>query len=224
MSACRAMLSCTAVFVASLASGSDDALEPTGADTAAGENSTSPSRLSRGPRLHPQLSERAASRVDSAIPVAHQRLRDHRSCRALFANLGADGVAMPDATSYYPASVKEERRYCRGSSYAPTRVGSPAVRLCRSFGRLSDQQAAIILIATVGRLSSSPHAQLDAAAIDNILDVAGGRALHALSLEGEELWRRELDSDVAASVTVEDEVLYVHPSTGLHAFGVLRKQ
>ena len=34
----------------------------------------------------------------------------------------------------------------RGNRVALARVGSPAVRLCRSFARLSDQRAAIILI------------------------------------------------------------------------------
>jgi len=105
-----------------------------------------PDAASQGPLLHPLLSERVVSRLGSAISVAQEHLRDHPSCQALFASLGADGVAKLNSTAYYPAGVKEERKYCRGNRVALARVGSPAVRLCRSFARLSDQRAAIILI------------------------------------------------------------------------------
>ena len=151
-----ATLVCTAVFVASLVSGSDDGLGSTDAGTTTAASSTSEGTTAaavvtadaaaRGPLLHPGLSDRVASRLGSAIPVAQQHLRDNPPCQALFASLGADGVAKLDSSSYYPAGVKEERKYCRGSRVALARVGSPAVRLCRSFGRLSDQRAAIILI------------------------------------------------------------------------------
>jgi hypothetical protein len=96
--------------------------------------------------LHPRLSERVTARLNEAIPIALEHLRDHPSCRALFARLGADGVAKLNSTSYYPAGARQERKYCRGGSFAITTVGGSAVVLCRSFARLSDQRAAIILI------------------------------------------------------------------------------
>ena len=157
MSARRgATLVCAAVAVASLVSGSDDGLGSRAAETTTIVNNTAEGTsvaaaittdaVAPGPLLHPRLSERVASRIVSAILVAQEQLRNNPSCQGLFASLGADGVAKLNSTSYYPADVKEERKYCRGSRVALARVGSPAVRLCRSFARLSDQRAAIILI------------------------------------------------------------------------------
>jgi hypothetical protein len=40
---------------------------------------------------------------------------------------------------------------------------------------------------------------------ENGIYVAGGNTLFALSLDGEELWRRELAGDIAASITVGEE-------------------
>jgi len=51
-----------------------------------------------------------------------------------------------NSTSYYPAGASQERKHCRRGSLAMTRVGKSAVALCRSFARLSDHEAAIILI------------------------------------------------------------------------------
>lgn len=51
--------------------------------------------------------------------------------------------------------------------------------------------------------------------------VAGGKTLHALTLDGELLWERELAGEIAASVTLEEGVLYVHSSAGLHALDEL---
>ncbi len=53
--------------------------------------------------------------------------------------------------------------------------------------------------------------------VDETIYIAGGKTLHALSLDGEELWRRDLPGPVAARVRVEQAVIYVHSSAGLHA-------
>jgi len=75
-----------------------------------------------------------------------ERLRDYASCRALFGRLGSDGAVKLNGASYYPASPEQERKYCGRGVSAVTTVGGSAVFLCRSFARLSGQQAAIILI------------------------------------------------------------------------------
>ena len=100
----------------------------------------------RGPFLHPSLSERIQVRLSEGIPVALGRLQDHRSCRALFERLGADGATTLLATSYYLASARQESRYCRRSAYAFTEVGGSAVVVCRRFAHLSGGEAAIILL------------------------------------------------------------------------------
>ena len=51
--------------------------------------------------------------------------------------------------------------------------------------------------------------------------VAGGKTLHALTLDGESLWQREVEGEIAAGVTLEEGVLYVHSSVGLHALDEL---
>ena len=111
MSACPcATLACTAVLIAPLVSGANNAVDSREAGRKRAETSTSRGSSSeskvdaaamvteaaaRGPLLHPWLSERVASRVDSAIPVAQEHLRDNPSCQALFTRLGADGVGSP---------------------------------------------------------------------------------------------------------------------------------
>ncbi len=100
----------------------------------------------QGPVLHPGLSPGIASRLDTAIPVALQHLRDNPSCRALVASFGVDGEAKLNSSSYYPAGARHRRRHCRRGSLAVTTVGSSAVGLCPRFARLSDKRAAIILI------------------------------------------------------------------------------
>ena len=163
MSGCRcATFVCTAVLVAPAFSGthSDPGAEENGA-TAVGASPSGSSSASestsraaatgndaaaRGPFRHPRLPERVQGRLSEGIPVALERLRDHRSCRALFERLGADGATKLRGTSYYPASAQQESRYCRRSAYAFTEVGGSAVVMCRRFGRLSAGEAAIILI------------------------------------------------------------------------------
>jgi hypothetical protein len=162
MSACRCRrYVCTAVLVASVASGSDGDLswgEPWGRseETRAKKSTRSESKARvstimtdaapRWPTVHRRLSGNVTTALSTAIPIAQEQLRDSLSCRALFASLGADGLARLNATSYYPASAKQERKYCRGNNFAITTVGGSDVVLCRGFARLSGRQAAIILI------------------------------------------------------------------------------
>lgn len=127
MSARRhATLVCTALLVGSLVSGSD------------GDPGV--------PIPYARLSEPVKARLQEAIPVASKHLREHRSCRAMFERLGADGVAKLTGVSYVPAGRGQERKYCRRDCYAVTTVGGSAVAVCRRFARLPAQQAAIILV------------------------------------------------------------------------------
>ena len=162
MSAYRcAMFVCTGVFVASAVSTSDidfrsrepratmvetSASEGTSLESTSSATAAMTAAVSRGPILHPRLSETITTRLNEAIPVALEHLRDYPSCQALFARLGADGVVKLNNTSYYPAGARQESKYCRGGSLAITTVGGSAVVLCRSFARLSAQEAAIILL------------------------------------------------------------------------------
>jgi hypothetical protein len=75
-----------------------------------------------------------------------ERVRTYPSCQALFDRFDADGLEKLNATSYYPAGRKQERKYCRGGTHAVTEVGGSAVVVCKSFGRLSTHDAATLLI------------------------------------------------------------------------------
>jgi hypothetical protein len=144
MSPCRcSRFVCAPVFLATVVSASDPGpAEPGGTRI----ESNGLGITTRGPILHPRLPESVTAKVNDAIPVARKRLRDHRSCRELFARLGADGAAKLATTSYYPASGKQEKTACRPGVFALTTVGGSAVVLCRGFARLSVREAAIILI------------------------------------------------------------------------------
>jgi hypothetical protein len=66
-------------------------------------------------------------------------------CRALFAELGTDGVRMLSTTLYYRAELKMEKRVC-DRAYGYTLVGGAPTWLCRQFSRLSDRRAAVVLL------------------------------------------------------------------------------
>jgi len=71
-----------------------------------------------------------------------------------------------DRASYHPASGAHEGRYCRGNGYAVTVVGRSAVGLCRKFRRLSDQEAAIILLHEALHFAGQTEYPADPAAPD----------------------------------------------------------
>jgi hypothetical protein len=122
----------------------------------------------RGPMLHPRLPGRVTAVLNVALPLAREQLRSHPSCRALFDHFGADGVAKLDDTSYYPAGRQQESRYCHGSSHAVTEVGGSAVVLCRSFGGLSAEEAAILLIHEALHFAGQSEYPIDPGAPDSI--------------------------------------------------------
>jgi hypothetical protein len=121
-------------------------LEGTSLESTSSAAAVTTAAVARGPTLHPRLSERVAARLHGAISVAQKKLLDYPSCQALFARFGTHGIAKLNGTSYYPASAGQERKYCRGGNLAITTIGGSAVVICRSFARLCDEEAAIIVI------------------------------------------------------------------------------
>ncbi len=47
--------------------------------------------------------------------------------------------------------------------------------------------------------------------------IAGGSSVHALGLDGKEIWTKDIEGQIAARISVEGDVIYVHSSSGLHA-------
>jgi hypothetical protein len=129
---------------------------------------TTTDAAARRPALAPRLPDHVAATFNEALAVALDRLQTHASCQALFARLGADGAAKVTGASYYPASTEQERRYCRPGVFAVTTVGGAAVVLCRRFGHLSGQRAAIILIHEALHLAGLAEDRVDAKAPDSL--------------------------------------------------------
>jgi len=154
----RATLVCLGIGATSVGSGSTAEPAPAGPGPA--------TVATRGVERSPRLSERLREKLDEALPIAREQLREHSSCRALFARLGADGAAMLQTPAYYPASAEQEGRYCRRGASAVTSVGGSVVVLCRSFGRLSRDHAAIILLHEALHLAGQTESPLEPKAPD----------------------------------------------------------
>lgn len=97
------------------------------------------------PWISPTVASAVRSRLEASYLIATQRLRESAECRALFSDLGVDGIEALASTMYYPASVQHERQVC-GGAYGYTVVGWVPTYLCRSFVRLSERRGAMVLI------------------------------------------------------------------------------
>ena len=123
---------------------------------------------SPAPTLDSGLSDAVRIAVERSLPLAHQRIVRHRACGRLFARLGAEGTATMAAASYHPATPEQRRRYCRGTTYALTRVGDTRVDLCPGFGRLGRAEGALILIHEALHSAGQTEAPADPAAPDSV--------------------------------------------------------
>jgi hypothetical protein len=101
---------------------------------------------SAGPRVSGALHEQTNLKLGAAHLLAVSRLRELPGCRALFEQLGADGLEKLANSIYYTTTPRQEEGACRQGAVALTMVGSPQTRLCRAFGQLGGGWAAMILI------------------------------------------------------------------------------
>jgi len=106
-------------------------------------SAAAPARSS--PWISSKMPAPVRSRIEASFQVAIQRLVEVPECRALFADLRAEGREILFSTLYYPASVAHEKRLC-GGAWGYTTVGSAPTFLCRKFSRISDRRGALILI------------------------------------------------------------------------------
>jgi hypothetical protein len=86
--------------------------------------------------------------LESAFRVAAERLHSRGTCRALFSELGTDGLARLRDTRYQAAAEVGAERVCRrGTGVAAfTAVGSPRTIVCPGFDSLTVKQAAVIIL------------------------------------------------------------------------------
>ena len=99
------------------------------------------------PWVHTRMNEGLRSSVEVAYEIATQRVQEVESCNDLFAELGADSMETLASALYWPVkSYRDATKLCGGRTLAFTVVGSPMTFICADFDRLSDQDAAKIII------------------------------------------------------------------------------
>lgn len=81
-----------------------------------------------------------------AYALAVERLRTVKTCRDLFVELGADGLALLGRTVYSPPRGEREERLCERGVPAFTVLRSARTRVCIGLGSLARSDAATILI------------------------------------------------------------------------------
>ncbi|MEM7587770.1 MAG: hypothetical protein AAF560_30560 [Acidobacteriota bacterium] len=106
------------------------------------------------------VSDTLERKLEAAFELAYERVQDSPTCRALFSELGHDATEMLRRSRYVPANIMQEQRVCR-RAVAFTGVGSPAVRLCRGFGRLALERAAMVVIHEALHTAGLPEWPLD---------------------------------------------------------------
>jgi hypothetical protein len=90
------------------------------------------------------LPKRVARKLRVSYEVALVRLEKVETCRALFSDLGADGLEMLNRSVYAPAFDREGG--CERGSPAYTFIGSRVTRLCPVFADLPRSKAAVALL------------------------------------------------------------------------------
>jgi hypothetical protein len=98
------------------------------------------------PTMSTKLASKNRQKISGAFDVALNRVREVDSCRDLFADLGSNGMDTLSTLVFIPIGRAEARgEACRGVSAYTLHGGGP-VWVCREFSRLSDAQAAMVII------------------------------------------------------------------------------
>ena len=98
------------------------------------------------PTISTKVSVKNRQKISGAFELALERVHEVPECRELFAKLDAEGTATLGRVIFLPIGRAQARGdVCRGVS-AYTMLGGGPVRVCRDFSRLSDSQAAMVII------------------------------------------------------------------------------
>ena len=120
--------------------------DPVAAASASAPSRTAAMHASPSPRTAGALPMETRFFLRDAFRVAVSRLEEVPACRALFAELGADGTALLAAAVFRPPRSADERAICQGAA-AFTRVGGSETALCpRLFRALPRKRAAAVLL------------------------------------------------------------------------------
>jgi hypothetical protein len=98
------------------------------------------------PVISTKVSAKNRQKISGAFELALEKVREVPECGELFKELGSDWMEPMSRLIFLPVGRAQGRGdVCRGSS-AYTMVGGGPVRVCREFSRLSDTQAAMVII------------------------------------------------------------------------------
>jgi hypothetical protein len=99
------------------------------------------------PRIDVRMSDNNRERLVSSFQIAVDRVQEVPECGEMFARLGADGTDTITKIFFTPIGKREAKANICNGSVAYTFVGSgPTTWLCRDFSRLTDKNAAKIII------------------------------------------------------------------------------
>ncbi len=98
------------------------------------------------PRIRDLMPDPVAVNLRRAFIQAERRLVEVDACSELYSELGASGLVKLRQTFYLPATSRQESQVCASGALAFTQVGSPLTRLCRRFGHVDVDRAALALL------------------------------------------------------------------------------
>jgi len=98
------------------------------------------------PNLRSGLSPAVQGKLLEAFGLAARRVARSRTCGGLFAPFDGSGIDSLQRTFYYPAPPEVVRARCVKGAAAATVPGSTVTWLCPSFGSLTTQRAALVLV------------------------------------------------------------------------------
>lgn len=98
------------------------------------------------PVISTKVPAKNRQKISDAFELALERVQEVPECGELFTELGSDGMESLGRVIFLPIGRAQARgNVCHGIS-AYTMVGGGPVRVCREFSRLSDTQAAMVII------------------------------------------------------------------------------
>jgi hypothetical protein len=98
------------------------------------------------PKINASMSTKNRDQLVVGFQVALDKLREVPECSELFSELGADGIDTLGKVYFFPIGYHEAKADVCHGTVAYTMVGGGPTWVCRDFWRLSDDQAAMIII------------------------------------------------------------------------------
>ncbi len=110
------------------------------------------------PTVNGTLTSSVTDKLAESYPYAIEKVRANLGCLELFEPFLASGVDRLERTYYAPPNPARTYSSCDRGALAYTHVGSPVTHLCPSFGTISREEAAVVLIHEALHFAGLPEA------------------------------------------------------------------